>query len=111
MVSIFLRLLEKNDGVIFLTTNRADTIDEAFRSRITVSFEYEKLNKEARRQIWKNLFSYSKIDHSQISVDKLSELDVNGRQIKNLIRTAQTLSISRSVPLTMDILETCVQYI
>lgn len=111
MVSIFLRLLEKNDGVIFLTTNRADTIDEAFRSRITVSFEYEKLNVEARRQIWKNLLAYSEIDHSSIDIDKVSQLDVNGRQIKNLIRTAQTLAISRNVPIDMNIMETCVQYI
>ena len=111
MVSIFLRLLEKNSGVIFLTTNRADTIDEAFRSRITVSFEYHKLNYHARQQIWKNLFKYSQIDCSNVDIEKISEWDVNGRQIKNLIRMSQTLAISRSVPLEMKILETCLQYI
>ena len=35
MVSIFLRLLERNQSIMFLTTNRADNIDSAFKSRIS----------------------------------------------------------------------------
>lgn len=34
LVSIFLRALEYYSGILFLTTNRVGSIDEAFRSRI-----------------------------------------------------------------------------
>lgn len=37
MVSIFLRALEFYSGILFLTTNRVGTIDEAFKSRIHIS--------------------------------------------------------------------------
>jgi len=37
MVSVFLRILEYYSGILFLTTNRVGTIDEAFKSRIHVS--------------------------------------------------------------------------
>lgn len=37
MVSVFLRVLEYYSGILFLTTNRVGTIDEAFKSRIQIS--------------------------------------------------------------------------
>jgi hypothetical protein len=37
MVSVFLRVLEYYSGILFLTTNRVGTIDEAFKSRIHIS--------------------------------------------------------------------------
>lgn len=37
LVSLFLRTLEYYDGLLFLTTNRVGTLDEAFRSRIHVT--------------------------------------------------------------------------
>ena len=38
MVSIFLRLLEYHSGIMFLTTNRLETIDSAFDSRVFTYF-------------------------------------------------------------------------
>lgn len=43
MVSVFLRVLEFYSGILFLTTNRVGTMDEAFKSRIHISL-YCKLN-------------------------------------------------------------------
>ena len=37
MVSVFLRMLEYYSGILFLTTNRVGTMDEAFKSRIHIS--------------------------------------------------------------------------
>ncbi len=37
MVSVFLRALEFYSGILFLTTNRVGTIDEALKSRIDLS--------------------------------------------------------------------------
>jgi len=52
IVGIFLRLLEYHQSLIFLTTNRIETLDEAFKSRISVAIKYPNLSKSARRQIW-----------------------------------------------------------
>lgn len=41
MVSVFLRALEFYSGILFLTTNRVGTIDEAFKSRIHISLYCE----------------------------------------------------------------------
>lgn len=40
LVSVFLRVLEYYNGLLFLTTNRVGTIDEAFKSRIHISLYY-----------------------------------------------------------------------
>ncbi|KAL2161688.1 hypothetical protein VTH06DRAFT_8250 [Thermothelomyces fergusii] len=44
LVSVFLRVLEYYSGILFLTTNRVGTLDEAFKSRIHVSLYYPRLD-------------------------------------------------------------------
>jgi hypothetical protein len=51
LVSIFLRLLEYFEGIMFLTTNRVENMDSAFESRIHLMLQYENLDKSARREI------------------------------------------------------------
>lgn len=90
MVGVFLRLLEYYEGILFLTTNRASNIDQAFFSRISVAIHYENLKPSDRRQIWNNLLQNSKIDPSLATF--LYEHELNGRQIKNAIRNANALA-------------------
>jgi len=54
MVGVFLRLLEYHQRVMFLTTNRVTTLDEAFKSRISIAIKYRDLDKHARKQVWEN---------------------------------------------------------
>ena len=37
IVSVFLRIMEYYKGLLFLTTNRVGTFDEAFKSRVHIS--------------------------------------------------------------------------
>ncbi|KAH8755768.1 hypothetical protein F5883DRAFT_177083 [Diaporthe sp. PMI_573] len=53
LVSVFLRVLDYYDGVLFLTTNRVGTIDEAFRSRVHFSLYYPPLRRKQAREIFK----------------------------------------------------------
>jgi hypothetical protein len=53
LVSVFLRLLEYFQGILFLTTNRVETFDEAFQSRIHIALRYNDLDRKAKRIIWK----------------------------------------------------------
>lgn len=53
MYTVFLRVLDYYDGVLFLTTNRVGTVDEAFRSRIHLSLYYPALRKKQALEIFK----------------------------------------------------------
>merc|ERR1711935_643319 len=59
MVSIMLRLVEYFKGVLFMTSNRVDTLDPAFKTRITLGLRYANLDPNARMQVWRNLLSAS----------------------------------------------------
>ncbi|TKA83950.1 hypothetical protein B0A55_00187 [Friedmanniomyces simplex] len=104
LVSIFLRLLEYFQGILFLTTNRVDTFDEAFQSRIHLPLRYAELTAPAQKSVWKLfLAAVRKADSSPATavvaefsegdLDALSRRQLNGRQIKNAVRTAQALSL------------------
>ena len=97
LVSVLLRTLEYFDGVMFLTTNRVETIDSAFMSRIHLSIAYPHLLGESRREIWKtflrrHLQGQESLLLDEKFLDEVSEADVNGRQIKNIVRVAHALA-------------------
>jgi len=95
MVSIFLRLLERHQGVMFLTTNRNDEIDSAFKSRISIVIGYEQLNFDSRHTVWTNLLKAAGITLGEEDIKMLAGCEINGRQIKNSIRMAQSLSLDK----------------
>ena len=99
IVSVFLRQLEYYGGILFLTTNRISTMDDAFQSRIQIAFEYKSLDRTTRRQIWANLIASDAIeiaedarDSIEYALDKLAGLDLNGRQIRNTLNMAESLA-------------------
>ncbi|KOS42470.1 hypothetical protein ACN38_g6641 [Penicillium nordicum] len=97
LVSIFLRMLEYFEGILFLTTNRTQNIDPAFESRIHLSLAYKGLDAESRRQVWTQFLSRSSnIDaFTDEQLDQVAESQLNGRQIKNVVKTARLLAWSK----------------
>ena len=57
MVAVFLHLLEYATCVIFLTTNRVQSFDEAFLSRFSIALKYPELSKSARISVWRKFLS------------------------------------------------------
>jgi SpoVK/Ycf46/Vps4 family AAA+-type ATPase len=94
LVSIFLRLLEYYEGILFLTTNRVDNIDAAFESRIHLSLAYEELDLDSRRTVWRNFLNQSARDNdvSEKEIAELAKAQLNGRQIKNILKTSKLLA-------------------
>ncbi|KAK6519218.1 hypothetical protein TWF281_003054 [Arthrobotrys megalospora] len=95
LVSVFLRLVEYYEGILFLTTNRVSTFDDAFQSRIHVALRYTKLATDAREKIWRNFIT--RIDGKKVTIveedyKELAAEDLNGRQIKNAVRTALSIA-------------------
>ncbi|KAJ8110588.1 hypothetical protein ONZ43_g5833 [Nemania bipapillata] len=77
LVSVFLRVLEYYSGILFLTTNRVGTLDEAFKSRIHISLYYPPLDKKQTMEIFEvNIKKLQKIIHEkeklQAELDPLS---------------------------------------
>lgn len=104
LVSVFLRALEYHRGVLFLTTNRVQTFDSAFTSRIHVALHYKPLTDADREKIWLNSFERLERDSDgkvHISVatreyayesNDVQSLRWNGREIRNALQTAVALA-------------------
>ena len=108
LVSIFLRILEYYEGILFLTTNRVENIDAAFQSRIHISMEYDNLSPPSRRHVWSNFLAGSSQKHeiADEDLDTLARFEMNGRQIKNVLKTAQLLASRKGVPLRYEHVDT-----
>lgn len=108
IVSVFLRVLEYYSGILFLTTNKVGTFDEAFKSRIHLTLYYDKLDLGQTRKIWEvNILRQMKLrPRLKINKDEIlrwsernykqAQLDGtqiwNGRQIRNACQTAAALA-------------------
>ncbi|RIB02159.1 P-loop containing nucleoside triphosphate hydrolase protein [Gigaspora rosea] len=89
LVCVFLRLLDYHQGIIFLTTNRVNCLDDSFQSRISVSLKYEELDIKAREKLWSTFLELMNCNHNNINIKKLSKKHLNGREIKNAVLIAK----------------------
>ncbi|KAI0428899.1 P-loop containing nucleoside triphosphate hydrolase protein [Xylaria sp. FL1042] len=104
LVSVFLRALEYYRGVLFLTTNRVQTFDNAFTSRIHVALHYGALTDTDRERIWMHSFERLERDaggrvHVAVTAREYAwqsadvrSLRWNGREIRNALQTAVALA-------------------
>lgn len=90
IVGVFLRLLDRYEGCLFLTTNRPDVIDKAFKSRITLALKYPALGADKRKRVWEQLLHAAGLTFEGDYV-KLTETDLNGRNIRNAVRVLKML--------------------
>ncbi|KAL0938499.1 AAA family ATPase, partial [Colletotrichum truncatum] len=113
LVSIFLRRLEYFLGIVILTTNRRQDIDDAFKSRIHFKFHYPPLDAEGRFMIWKNMLSIIPAQEtSHLRDDEIRDLasrPINGREIKNTVSCAASIvrwsQKQLTITLIKDVLE------
>lgn len=114
--TVFLRILEYYEGILFLTTNRVENIDAAFQSRIHISMEYQELSVSSRRHVWTNFIQATsskaaagaRQQHafSNADLDRLAGYAMNGREIKNVLKTAKLLAGKQGVELGIQQVET-----
>lgn len=98
MVCVMLRLLEYYAGVLFLTSNRVESLDPAFQSRVQCALRYEPLDQAGRAQVWRNLLGRAGADEGAVDVGALARHELNGRQIKNALQLALALARRDGVP-------------
>ncbi|KLU90668.1 hypothetical protein MAPG_10520 [Magnaporthiopsis poae ATCC 64411] len=93
LVSILLRMLEYQSGIVILTTNREDNFDKAFHTRIHVTISFPPVTQKEREIIWRNQASAKRVGARTASLSdeewsSLSELKLDGRSIKNVFHVA-----------------------
>ena len=88
LVSIFLRVLVYYEGFLFLTSNQVDNIDAAFELRIHLILPYHELSFESRRSVWAGFLDKQNQNFAEAQIDELAREKLNGRQIKNILKTA-----------------------
>ncbi|GME41109.1 ATPAse AAA+ type core protein [Neofusicoccum parvum] len=104
VVAAFLRKMEYFGGLLFLTTNRVEHIDEAFMSRVHVVIGFNQLDREKRRVIWESFIDKLKREmEGKIRIspeaeafvlddDEMGSVEWNGREIRNAFQTAISLA-------------------
>ncbi|KKY17012.1 putative atpase aaa+ type core [Phaeomoniella chlamydospora] len=108
IVSVFLRVLEYYEGLMFMTTNRVSAFDAAFRSRIHINMDYPPLNHSGRKAVWSKFRKLPAVN-SMITDDEISALaekTMNGREIKNSIKIASLLAEQKHEELNMAHIKT-----
>ena len=109
----FLRILEYYKGILILTTNRTVNFDDAFYSRIHLSLTFKALDQQSRESIWRNFLRGAEISAEDLVV--FASEDLNGRQIKNVMKMARLLAKNDGVELgaehVQDVLTVAMEYV
>jgi hypothetical protein len=91
IVGIFLRLLDYYQGILFLTTNRWDVLDHAVLSRVMLKLDYPDLDATARAAVWRTMLTAAGLELTDGTLEELAQTEINGRQIRNLVRLTKIL--------------------
>lgn len=107
IVGVFLRILEYHSSMLFMTTNRPDTVDDAIMSRCIARIDYEYPSKDDQKKIWRVLADTAEIKLSDEIINKFVEKhnEYSGRDIKNLLKLGNLKSIGEKKEITFEILD------
>lgn len=88
IVGTFLRLMEYYNGILFLTSNRPDTIDDAIISRVTLHIKYDLPTFEETVQLWNILSENFGMTIKTPTIEKLwaKYKPFSGRDIRNTLK-------------------------
>lgn len=88
-VSYLLQRVENFNGLIILTTNFKNNIDDAFLRRFNCLISYNKPNAEDRLQLWKKMIPQNTVLENTDILNKLSfKYELTGAQIVSVITYA-----------------------
>ena len=109
IVAEFLRTLEYFDGLLFMTTNRVDDVDDAILSRCIAVVKYETPPHEDAIRIWETLSTQF---GAGLSSDLINELvttfpSSSGRDIKELLKLTSRFCTSTNIPFSLDAFREC----
>ena len=112
VVGVFLRVLEYFDGLLFLTTNRIDDIDEAIVSRCIALIRYHPPDAAARERIWQVMAQQFGLPLAPGTITRLAGLypQASGRDIKGLAKLVAKYCQHKSVAPELDVFARCAMF-
>jgi hypothetical protein len=121
-----LRALDYYVGIMFLTTNLLEDLDYAFLSRIHMHFRYPVLPVDSRLKIWEDTINrksdssanctkddsghqvHPQVEMSEKDLNILASWELNGREIKNVVKVGKLWCQYNKYTLTRNRLETAI---
>lgn len=96
IVGVFLRVLEYQGTVLFLTSNRPEDVDDAIASRCIARLYYTPPSPADAQRIWHVLADNAKLKISDGVIARFTKANPNitGRDIKNLLKLAGIMGIA-----------------
>lgn len=113
IVAAFLRILEYHNGLIFMTSNRKNIIDEAILSRCSAIISYDFTPTKAEViKVWKLMAKtfQTTIDDKLLEEIYTSFHHIAPRDVKMLLRLTLRLAQKRNLPLSIQLLKECAAY-
>ena len=104
-VNFLLQRMETFDGITVLTTNFEDTIDSAFKRRLTFRIRFEKPDADARAALWEKMFPPTAQLAPDVDFAELGrQYEVSGGNIRNAAIRSAFLAASEGHDIDMDTL-------
>lgn len=112
IVAAFLRQLERHDGILFLTTNRSDDVDDAIKSRCIAMIDYTYPDAESLTQIWKMLSKHYNVPMSDDLISKIVVYfdNVAGRDVKELLKLVSKYISQREAEVDFEVFRKCAMF-
>jgi len=109
VVGVFLRVLEYFNGLLFLTTNRVDDIDEAIISRCIAMIKFHPPQVEDRRRLWQVMTRQFALDVDPELLEALVQRfpDATGRDIKGLTKLVSKFCQHKQRPPSLEAFQRC----
>lgn len=109
VVGVFLRVLEYFNGLLFLTTNRVDDIDEAIVSRCIALIRFYPPDAVARKKIWNVMCEQFALRVDDAVLDQLVDIfpSASGRDIKGLAKLVSKYCHHKKLPPSRDVFMRC----
>lgn len=109
VIGVFLRVLEYFNGLLFLTTNRVDDIDEAIVSRCIAMIRYYPPTSEERLRIWQVMTEQFCLPVDAATLTELVEIfpQATGRDIKGLVKLVTKFCAQKQLPPSVAMFKRC----
>ena len=109
IVAEFLRTLEYFNGLLFMTTNRIDDVDDAILSRCIAKIHYETPPRPDAIRLWKLLGEQLCADLNDDLIEALTTAypQSSGRDIKELLKLTTRYCRAKEIPLSEEAFRIC----
>ena len=112
VVAAFLRTLEYFHGLLFMTTNRSQDVDDAIASRCIATIIYEAPKAEDAKRIWQVLSHQFQFALEEDLVDELVShfKEISGRDIKELLKLTAKWCRQKNTAPSLSVFRSCSQF-